>query len=459
MANQNSPSHDGQAVSTATEKGEFADILNLSAYKYAKFCEAEFRYVAAERDLRRSKSESSVFPNIYDRSYARYDNAKKEYDIAAKERHQASDALNTLLSRLFLVSDSRADPVCNHPTDFALHESTKTLADRIQVVELDLKRNNEMCQDLVRQAQEQHLQNDINRLSQNQRDLRRDIDQLNSQCQGVNLLLKLHIKTNIEKAMELDRRTDEMDTRIQKNHTALESAEDAFDKIYQRLEITEQQPRYNKPAHEPSQIRAGDEPMTFLESSMAQIEPRPHKKTPRPPGCEFGSVENIQTYLEDFKETSRAELASRLVPLESVCETVMSKLEQHANEIRDFHVAINKNIQQQARDFDSFNASIVDIQGENISNQERSVALDDQIQGLIMTVKHINKKFDEFSADEIVMKINMSLRNASSKSVTHLQSLLRGVLEKIELVERRLTTVEHLIYPAKTQNQITLSTG
>ncbi|KAF3902052.1 hypothetical protein AA313_de0209016 [Arthrobotrys entomopaga] len=474
--------------STGVDKSEnsrtlFSEVINRSTYSYAKFREAGDRLAAAQNDLLRSKAENLAFPKVHDRSRIRYNAAKQDYDKALQERDDASRALDLVFSKIAYKSDhleaseyplTTVSTSAEHANIFTsqmkeaessiknVHEESDNLSKLVKGTAQDNLAIRETIQGIQKiiqeiQATQEGIRLDITRLDQNHHDLQRAVDQAISQP-----------KEEITYTQELEAtRVDLTDTNRQVedlgNRQALETAQKAFEKIYERLEIVEECQLVEHPPDNVPAIKDLDERLNSIESRISTVqEIQASAQSFQDIFFGNGSVPNSQTYLQKLQGEIQENIMSKMAPLE---ENVSSKLKQYSESLADANLLAN-DFRQQIQALDIVRNTVTRMQETNTSVHERVAVVDDQVRGLIMTVQHINKKFDEFSTDEIVMKVNMSLRNASNKSVqsltTQLQSMSRTLSEKLDAVEhfeKRLRAIESTAYPVTHQNINSLPTG
>ncbi|KAJ6262147.1 hypothetical protein Dda_2952 [Drechslerella dactyloides] len=451
-------SDDARVPATAeTAQTPFADVINRSAHCFAMLKDAEIGLEAAREDLQRCKSERSAFPSAYERACNRYKAAKSKYDAAADSSKQASSPLNTLLYNISALI-KRAPPqpaasaaplaeaqyhtvVDRRMLEFTEQQSEiiRNLEGRMETLETELKKSNEKTDVLIKSIQDK--QEAIQELQRSLQEIQREqaagadsvtqnivsheahFDNLDQSVvsidQKVLSLQEAFDKSNSQRATPASRETlepdcetvgglsdvfNEMKIRVAENHSALVTAEKAFDKIYQRLEAIENMS------------------VTAPDNTTKQAAPL--------------SDEALSSYLQTFQEKIQQHLQSELAPMAAAHQAAMDKFQEIQQEVKALEGSSAGNGWDQ--DGATRKAALDAL-------EQRMAAVDDQIRGFIMTVQHLNKKFDELSADEIVTKVNLSLRNASSKTLqnlgTQLQSLSRS-LEKLETLDKRITTIE-----------------
>ncbi|KAF3918874.1 hypothetical protein ABW20_dc0103348 [Dactylellina cionopaga] len=263
MANHNSPSDDGGSKATATNneipQTPFADtenpttnpqasMINNSAYSFNKLRAAELSLNAARKDLYRSKSEASAFPSINERSYTRYEAAKNDYNQAADESFRASDPLNKLiytLSTILAGTHAKQESGPSPTSDVVSTEHLKELGSKVQKLELELKKNNEKSDSLIKTQEDnqralrdiqqaifeiqreqtnatQSFRQDLNQLDLSKKELDQKVlelqvalDHLNSQYQA-DLAFNNAKGANNQESGDFDRRMTEIDAIIHK---------------------------------------------------------------------------------------------------------------------------------------------------------------------------------------------------------------------------------------------------
>ncbi|KAK6528656.1 hypothetical protein TWF694_003910 [Orbilia ellipsospora] len=459
--------------------------MNRSAYSYVKFREAGDRLSAAQNDLHRSKAENLAFPKAHDRSYIRYNAAKQEYDKALKERDDAAGALDRMLSKLAYRSDGLE--VSEHPpiTAFTSIEPTNILishtrgsesgvenyyeeSGNLSILIQEITKENLAIRETIQgirrivediQTTQKCIRLDITRLDQNYHSLQLTANQATSQS-NEEFVYKRELEAS---CASITGQVGDLGVDIGKNRQALEFAEKAFDKIYQRLEIAEELQRVEHPPCNVSAIKDLDERLNNIEDLISTVqEMQARVQSFHDNFLKNEPASNSQTYLQKLRGEIQENIMSKMAPLE---ENVSSKLKQYSESLARIDILAN-DLGQQRQALDTVRNTVTRIEEANSSIHGKTAAVDDQVRGLIMTVQHINKKFDEFSVDEIVMKINLSLRNASDKSVqaltNQIQGMSRTLLEKMDVVEqfeRRLRVIENITYPAANQNIDSLPTS
>ncbi|KAK6341079.1 hypothetical protein TWF696_009386 [Orbilia brochopaga] len=484
----------------------FADIFNISAHDYAMFKDAEKALEKARQELQRCKTARADFPAAYERAYNQHKNAKHKYDDAAKQTKKTSSPLNTLFYSLgCMMAEARTKAVPSHhavPTTSALekiaHEKIsefreqqsgdmKVLEARIQGLESELKKSNENTDRLIKSLQEhqkaiqslqQSLQeeqrkhaDDISSILQNMASHMahlENLDKLTSTLDNKLLDLQEPLKTSISQIATFATQADSsrkeiadvrkqfvrLEEMIDQNRGALKNAEKAFDKIYERLEAIENRPaalqshRRDSPgpaSHEdseslPKDCVSSNNLQQLTSDSVVQQAVQPWE-------------EGVSSRLQDFEDNMKRYFSNQLAPISSANRATVPKIQEIQDKVKLLERVVS---------VDGCNQDNAVMKAAFDSLQHKMAAIEGQIRGFIMTMQHLNKKFDDQSVDEIILKVNMSLRNLSNKTLVSMGSQVQDILrtlEKLEILDKRITAIERSVYAPRPQEPMSVSAG
>ncbi|KAF3941255.1 hypothetical protein ABW19_dt0209712 [Dactylella cylindrospora] len=479
--------NNGELSNTQTP---LADIFNDSSYAFQKFRQAEDHFESTKKDLRKSRSEFSAFPALNERALTKHESAKSVYNKAADESRVASQALDGFLLNLGKLATTRgavqSDGNISAAVTSMVEERCRSIVEErisdLRQQDLESRQNIESQISTLKyemEKKDQEIKSLIEKLEESQQAEIVKTQEHSNAITNLNRLIEkventvVTLQTNIDQ-LKLQRteetpksedisvvgeRVEKVDERTMEHHNALERAQKAFTMIYKRLEIIESDSGSGKTPEFEALVKPLENRLDHLESQVSGLTNLTSEQQ--------RSQNDYRTNFDNLQNHVQERLSSELEPIRSAHANAILELQKNSDRVTNTEAAIDSlALQVNALETSRAGSNTAGTSDADPHAREallQRVALleritqhiSDQISGFAMVAETLSRKFDELSTDEIVTKINMSLRNGSSKDIRSLTSQLQNNsrnLERLDVFDRRLTAIEQNFFQRPRQD-------